>query len=167
MPVSKPAETLIFQLNLTLQESKPPIWRRIQVKRSITLAKLHHILQLVMGWTDSHLHQFMVNGVYYGIGICRRGPTQQFAIPGKIVHAACDTPKLPCENEPRKRLINRASPTEMLEILPGKDHIASTMAPGHLHNFWSYTKHLSLSSCLLLCKKYTAISLHSSPAEAG
>lgn len=32
----------------------------------ITLAQLHRILQVVMGWTDSHLHQFIAHGVSYG-----------------------------------------------------------------------------------------------------
>src|SRR5215211_7958932 len=66
MPVGKPDESSIFQLKITLQESKPAIWRRIQVRGSTTLSKLHQILQIVMGWTDSHLHQFIVDGVYYG-----------------------------------------------------------------------------------------------------
>jgi hypothetical protein len=29
------------------------------VRSNITLAKLHDIVQVVMGWTDSHLHQFV------------------------------------------------------------------------------------------------------------
>jgi hypothetical protein len=67
MPARKPDESPIYQLKVTLKESKPPIWRRIQVRGSTTLAKLHPILQVVMGWTDSHLHQFIVGGVYYGV----------------------------------------------------------------------------------------------------
>jgi hypothetical protein len=56
----------IYQLKVTLKHSKPPIWRRIQVRADITLYKLHQILQIAMGWTNSHLHQFIVGGVYYG-----------------------------------------------------------------------------------------------------
>ena len=56
----------IYQLKITLRESKPPIWRRIQVKSNTTLAKLHDIFQIVMGWTNSHLHQFIIHGVEYG-----------------------------------------------------------------------------------------------------
>jgi len=33
----------------------------------ITLAKLHHVLQAAMGWTNSHLHQFDIAGTQYGI----------------------------------------------------------------------------------------------------
>jgi hypothetical protein len=67
MAPRKTDESPVFQLKITLQKSKPPIWRRIQVRGNITLAKFHQILQTVMGWTDSHLHQFIVDGVYYGI----------------------------------------------------------------------------------------------------
>lgn len=62
-----PASPAIYQLKVTLYDSKPPIWRRIQVPADITLSRLHNILQVVMGWTDSHLHQFIVGEIYYGL----------------------------------------------------------------------------------------------------
>ncbi len=68
MPARKLLATpTIHQLKVTLYDSKPPIWRRVQVPSDITLSKLHTILQVVMGWTDSHLHQFIVGTTYYGI----------------------------------------------------------------------------------------------------
>jgi hypothetical protein len=56
----------IFRLKVTLRGSKPPIWRRFLVPGGITLKRLHDCLQAVMGWTDSHLHQFEMGGVLYG-----------------------------------------------------------------------------------------------------
>jgi len=56
----------IYQIKVTLKHSKPPIWRRIQVPGDVTLAKLHGILQVAMGWADYHLHQFVIGGTYYG-----------------------------------------------------------------------------------------------------
>jgi hypothetical protein len=56
----------IYQMKVTLMDSKPPIWRRIQVPADINLAKLHQVLQVAMGWTDSHLHQFVIGGKSYG-----------------------------------------------------------------------------------------------------
>lgn len=56
----------IFQLKVTLRGSKPPIWRRFLVPGGITLKQLHGCLQAVMGWTDSHLHEFEAKGVRYG-----------------------------------------------------------------------------------------------------
>jgi hypothetical protein len=56
----------IYQIKVTLKDSKPPIWRRIQVPGDVRLDTLHRILQVVMGWDDYHLHQFIVGGEYYG-----------------------------------------------------------------------------------------------------
>jgi hypothetical protein len=55
----------IFQLKITLKGSDPPIWRRFQVP-DLTLGELHDVLQVVMGWEDSHLHQFIIRGTSYG-----------------------------------------------------------------------------------------------------
>jgi hypothetical protein len=57
---------VIYQMKVTLSGSKPPIWRRIQVRGDITLAKLHTIIQAVMGWGDYHLHAFRVDGIDFG-----------------------------------------------------------------------------------------------------
>ena len=59
-------EAKIYQLKITLKYIRPPIWRRIQVRRDITLAALHQVLQITMGWYDSHLHQFRAGKTYYG-----------------------------------------------------------------------------------------------------
>ncbi|GAB4440906.1 MAG: hypothetical protein Kow0031_22840 [Anaerolineae bacterium] len=56
----------IYQLKVTLKNSKPPIWRRIEVPGNTGLDKLHHILQATMGWWNSHLHQYIVGQTYYG-----------------------------------------------------------------------------------------------------
>jgi hypothetical protein len=56
----------IFRLKVTLRGSKPPIWRRFLVPSTITLKRLHDSIQAVMGWTDSHLHQFEMAGIFYG-----------------------------------------------------------------------------------------------------
>jgi hypothetical protein len=61
--------TDIFQIKVTLSGSSPSIWRRIQVPGNTSLSDLHDILQTVMGWQDSHLHVFIVNGEQYGTDI--------------------------------------------------------------------------------------------------
>jgi Plasmid pRiA4b ORF-3-like protein len=61
-----PAKSIaIYQLKITLQGSKPPIWRRVLVKSNITLEVFHDIIQAAMGWTNSHLHHFYVHGNFY------------------------------------------------------------------------------------------------------
>jgi hypothetical protein len=57
---------LLFQFKITLHESKPPIWRRIQIP-DCTLGDLHELIQAAMGWENCHLHQFIVGDVRYGI----------------------------------------------------------------------------------------------------
>src|SRR5215510_2084124 len=56
----------IFQLKVSLLDVEPPIWRRFLVPQDVRLPRLHGILQVVMGWTDSHLHQFKVGDVRFG-----------------------------------------------------------------------------------------------------
>jgi hypothetical protein len=58
--------TQIYQIKVTLDDTHPPIWRRIQVPSDTTLLKLHDILQIVMGWDDYHLHMFTIEGSIYG-----------------------------------------------------------------------------------------------------
>ncbi|MBX6364328.1 MAG: plasmid pRiA4b ORF-3 family protein [Gemmatimonadetes bacterium] len=66
MPGSRQAATgPVYQLKVTLVGSRPPIWRRIQVPADMTLGRLHRVLQVVMGWTDSHLQQFTADGESY------------------------------------------------------------------------------------------------------
>lgn len=55
----------VYQLKVTLANSRPPIWRRILVASDVNLGVFHNILQDVMGWTDSHLHQFIAGDVMY------------------------------------------------------------------------------------------------------
>jgi hypothetical protein len=55
----------VYQFRITLLDTQPPIWRRIQVKDG-TLDKLHEHIQSAMGWTNSHLHHFRVGEQLYG-----------------------------------------------------------------------------------------------------
>ncbi len=65
--MTKQTHEMVYQLKVTLRESKPPIWRRIQVPDNITLDRLHMILQHVMGWINSHLYKFEIAGKEYSI----------------------------------------------------------------------------------------------------
>ncbi|OTA21965.1 plasmid pRiA4b ORF-3-like family protein [Xenorhabdus beddingii] len=47
-----------YLLKITLTEMSPCIWRRFVVPSHISLDRLHDVIQIVMGWNDSHLHQF-------------------------------------------------------------------------------------------------------------
>lgn len=56
----------LYQLKITLKWSKPPIWRRVVVRSDLRLNRLHDVIQVVMPWTNSHMHQFIVGRTFYG-----------------------------------------------------------------------------------------------------
>ena len=57
MPHAKSGLTA-YWLKITLTGSKPAVWRRFVVPGEISLDRLHDVIQIVMGWEDSHLHSF-------------------------------------------------------------------------------------------------------------
>ena len=65
--MAKGIEARVYQVKVALQGVKPPVWRRLLVPGSISLRKLHDILQVAFGWTDSHLHLFEVQGQTFGV----------------------------------------------------------------------------------------------------
>jgi hypothetical protein len=56
----------ILSLKVTLRGIRPPVWRRLIVPGTMTLADLHRAIQAAMGWEDQHLHVFHVAGRPYG-----------------------------------------------------------------------------------------------------
>jgi len=58
---------LVYQLKVTLCDIHPAIWRRLQVWDDTTLAQLHRILQVAVGWEDYHLHEFHIGSRTYGV----------------------------------------------------------------------------------------------------
>jgi len=52
------SQRMVYKIKVILLEMNPPIWRQFVVPSSVTLHRLHLILQDVMGWTNSHLYRF-------------------------------------------------------------------------------------------------------------
>lgn len=52
----------VIQLKITLDKTKPAIWREVQVERSSTFFELHHIIQIAFGWKNYHLYEFSIDG---------------------------------------------------------------------------------------------------------
>lgn len=50
----------LYLLEIQLVDIEPAIWQRFVVPASITLDRLHDVVQIVMDWTDSHLHEFII-----------------------------------------------------------------------------------------------------------
>lgn len=59
--------TGIVQIKVQLREVRPAVWRRIQIPATATMSDLHEVLQEVLGWTDSHLHEFEVDARRIGL----------------------------------------------------------------------------------------------------
>ena len=54
-----------YLLKIRLLDIEPEIWRRFVVPASITLDRLHDVIQIVMGWTDTHIHEFAIGKKRY------------------------------------------------------------------------------------------------------
>ncbi len=60
------ASKSVVSLKVTLHGTKPSVWRRLLMPGGMTLGDLHHAIQAAMGWHDSHLHTFDIDGRQYG-----------------------------------------------------------------------------------------------------
>lgn len=60
-------ESYVFQIKITLVGSKPPIWRRFLIDPNENLFNLHLVIQILMGWTDSHLHQYIQGKTFFAM----------------------------------------------------------------------------------------------------
>jgi len=58
------SETL-YDLKVSLNMSEPLIWRRFSISGRTSLEELHDIIQIVMGWENNHMYQFIINERYY------------------------------------------------------------------------------------------------------
>jgi len=62
-----------FQIKISLKNVSPPVWRRMLIPEDFRLSDLHLLIQIAMGWGDSHLHEF---------GLPKDGP---IFMPGEVV----------------------------------------------------------------------------------
>jgi hypothetical protein len=57
----------IYQIQIALRNFKPKIWRRILIPSDFFLSDFHKVIQTTMGWTNSHLNQFIKNRTFYSV----------------------------------------------------------------------------------------------------
>lgn len=57
----------IYQIQIALKGFRPKIWRRLLVPSDLLLPDFHKVIQTSMGWTNSHLHQFVKNQIFYTV----------------------------------------------------------------------------------------------------
>ena len=53
-----------YQLKVSIRDVRPPVWRRLVVA-DCSLVDLHEIIQVAIGWQQSHLYSFDVGGTSY------------------------------------------------------------------------------------------------------
>jgi hypothetical protein len=80
MSQHSPAHNVIMQLKIKLLGvTKPPVWRRLQLRADTRLDQLHEILQAALGWENYHMHAFSFGDEEFGIPdpelIQRRAPS--------------------------------------------------------------------------------------------
>ena len=49
-----------YILKIVIEDTHPPVWRRIMVPDHITFADLHNMIQLVVVGEDVNLHDFSI-----------------------------------------------------------------------------------------------------------
>jgi hypothetical protein len=57
----------LFELDVRLCGIEPAIWRTVELAGSSSLEDVHFALQIALGWTNSHLHQFQIGTTLYGM----------------------------------------------------------------------------------------------------
>ena len=60
---NKRKQPRVMELHLSLEPTKPLVWRRLWMLDSISMYQLHEILQVTMGWMHSHLFMFRASGI--------------------------------------------------------------------------------------------------------
>ncbi|MFW5707285.1 MAG: plasmid pRiA4b ORF-3 family protein [Bacteroidota bacterium] len=55
----------LYQIKIQLEEITPSIWRRVVIPSDMLLSDFHKVIQTVMGWENSHLHQFIKDETFY------------------------------------------------------------------------------------------------------
>ena len=58
---------MTYELEIELKNTNPKIWRKVRVISDISLHELHHIIQISMGWTNSHLYSFIIDEIEYSL----------------------------------------------------------------------------------------------------
>jgi len=59
-------DAFIIRADTHIKDIQPRIFRSLELPVSLNFAQLHEVLQAAFGWTDSHLHQFIVGGLTVG-----------------------------------------------------------------------------------------------------
>ncbi|MFA5264968.1 MAG: plasmid pRiA4b ORF-3 family protein [Opitutaceae bacterium] len=65
-PAPKKSAERALQLRLQVVGCQPPVWRRLRIKESMWLSRLHDSIQLLFDWYDYQTHAFTFGDLRYG-----------------------------------------------------------------------------------------------------
>lgn len=51
-----------YVLKIVMEDTHPPVWRRVLVPEKITFGDLHEIIQILFDWDGYHMHDFRIPG---------------------------------------------------------------------------------------------------------
>jgi hypothetical protein len=89
----------VLRFVVTLEGTKPPIWRRIEIPATYDFWGLHVAIQDAMGWLDYHLHESEVRNPSTGEVVRVGIPDDEF--PDELLTApSCGLPVAPYFHEP-------------------------------------------------------------------
>jgi hypothetical protein len=63
MPNPCDSDAFIIRLDAHIAGIEPRITRSLELPVGLNFAQLHEVLQATLGWTDRHLHRFLVGGL--------------------------------------------------------------------------------------------------------
>jgi hypothetical protein len=79
LPECRRTPVAIYRVHVSLLDIEPVIWRRIELSSQTTLRQFHRSLQIVMGWENYHMHEFLAGKQRYGV------PDSTYDEPGEVI----------------------------------------------------------------------------------
>lgn len=73
-----------LQLKISLNGTRPPVWRRLLIPDHYTFMDLHAVIQAAMGWFDSHMFEFSGTGEEIGVPFDDGWDDRQVRDAGKV-----------------------------------------------------------------------------------
>jgi hypothetical protein len=65
-PAPQKSPERVFTLRLSVVGTTPPVWRRLAVRESMWLSRLHDCIQIIFDWFDYQTHAFNLDNLRFG-----------------------------------------------------------------------------------------------------
>ena len=58
-----------YEIKVSIRDTHPPVWRRLQIPEGITFHELNAIIQLAFDWCGYHAYDFEVGATLHDMGV--------------------------------------------------------------------------------------------------